>query len=195
MSKALVHIPSRFNPDDDFWELNPQLKYYFPFSELYEQDKSKGKTESSKQMWCIVFLEEPDESVNTYARMRSEQRAIMLKETYYPDLDLDVLSKYRKAWIEECQSSIQRAIKNEIESMYQRSEMLRTTDYTLTTHEVINGKVIKITGTALELDKLRAATPKLMENYEMLEKQFLNKKHNVLVEGKRNLSKSEKGEV
>ena len=48
----------------NFWEVNPQFKIYYPFHLLYDKDKSKDKDFSSRQMWTVFFMCDPDEHDN-----------------------------------------------------------------------------------------------------------------------------------
>ena len=62
-----------FNPDENFWELNQQLRFYSPYSKLYNRDKSKNKKTSSLEMWCITFMCHPDQDVNIFYRMNPDE--------------------------------------------------------------------------------------------------------------------------
>jgi hypothetical protein len=84
MSKFVTVNPS-FSPDQNFWDLNPQLIYFPPFSKAYDLDQ--GGKESSKIMWCVYFLADPDEENNRYYRMGPDRAKAALKEQFYPDID------------------------------------------------------------------------------------------------------------
>lgn len=43
--------------EQNFWQLNPQLK--LAFKEVYDEDKSKGKEISSKLMWAVALFIDP----------------------------------------------------------------------------------------------------------------------------------------
>ena len=73
----------------NFWEVNPQLVYIPPFSELYNKDKSKNKEKSSKNMWRIFFMSDPDEDKNKFYRIPEKERLEMLKEVFHPDFDTE----------------------------------------------------------------------------------------------------------
>lgn len=48
-----------FDPSANFWKLNPQMTGIF--EDLYKNDKSRGKENSSRMMWGIVQLYDPNE--------------------------------------------------------------------------------------------------------------------------------------
>ena len=84
---SFTNIRKDFDPKQNFWDINPQLTMYKPFSKLYKRDKSKNKEQSSKEMWTIMFLSDPDDMVNKFARIPYNERLEMLKEEYYPEFD------------------------------------------------------------------------------------------------------------
>jgi hypothetical protein len=57
----------------NFWELNPHMIYVEPFSSLYQADKTKDKSKSSSDMWCVLWLTDPDEEVNKYYRIADKE--------------------------------------------------------------------------------------------------------------------------
>ena len=67
-----------FNPDLNFWELNPELKYPEAFAKLYNEDKSKKKAESSKIMNGIYLLLHKDSRY--YDLPEKERRTLIIKD-------------------------------------------------------------------------------------------------------------------
>lgn len=64
-----------FNPlEDNFWDLNPQVSIISPFAALYKRDKSHKKANSSKEMWCVVFMSEANPEKNKLYRLPQEER-------------------------------------------------------------------------------------------------------------------------
>lgn len=72
------------NLDLNFWEANPNLKYIF--SDLYNQDLSISKEESSKKMWFITMMYHPNSEL---AELYESERLDILKADYYKDLEWD----------------------------------------------------------------------------------------------------------
>jgi hypothetical protein len=188
------NIKKNFTIDMNWWELNPQFIIFYPYSELYKRDKSKDKTKSSKDMWCIFFCSDPDEELNKFYRIPLENRKEMLSDTYNKHIEWndelieECLERYPHDWL----SAVERALKEEIDSMVERAKLMRETAYTLDRTIVDDkGFTANIKGTAKQLDDMRAKTPKLYENYEKLEQQFLKSKSEKRVRGGRRQSKSE----
>lgn len=191
---SLTNLNKSFSTDDNFWVNNSQLTIMSPFSYLYKRDKSKDKTKSSKEMYCVIFMCEPDPEVNKFFRIPRKERIKILQEEYLSSFDvedeaiMDCLVQYPVL----CMSAVERALKEEVETMQQRAEMFRDTEYTLDKTEFDSGgKSFLMKGTATQLDNLRSKTPKIYENYEKLEAKFLKTKEDARLYGGRKKSKSE----
>lgn len=195
MQTNFVEIVKEFKPELNFWELNPQIRYIEPFNEVYELDK--GKEESSNIMWVTFFMCDPDNEKNKFYRYKIEERKKFIEENFYPDVDWEseLLVKSMEAYPQKCLTAIQKALKEEIDSMTERAKVLRETEYTVTKTEIINNKAVRITGTAKELDDARAKTISLYENYRKLEEEFFQEKASTRVRGGRTLTKAETGEI
>jgi len=193
---TLTNIKKDFSPDKNWWELNPQMIIMSPFSKLYDRDKSKGKIKSSKTMWCVFFMSEPDEDINKFYRMPHEQRQQMLKDTYNEHFD------WKERLTEECLdiyphiclSAVEMSLKEEIDSMVIRAKFItrESQDLTLDKTEIVNGKAFTVRGNALQIENIRSKTPKLLENYEKIKEKFLTQKAAAKVKGQRRQTKAEK---
>lgn len=202
---SFTNIKKDFDPNQNFWEINPQLTMYKPFSRLYKRDKSKNREISSKEMWMIMFLCDPDDSVNKFARIPYSERLAMLKEEYYEDFneeDEDIaecLDKYPA----ECLSAVERAFKEEVDSLVKRARFIKNSEYTFDDVErdhngnviFISGKPMVRKGTATDLDRMRANTKKIYEQYEEVENSFIKERNEARVVGGRKESLSERGEI
>lgn len=186
----------------NFWKLNPQLQYIKPFNKLYESDESINKDLSSKTMWCIVFMCEPDEEINKFLRIPEKERYEMLKETFFSLFDMD--DKLIKECLDEypilCMSSVQRALKDEKEMLMKRASFIKSQEYTLDTYDVVTGqggRPVRVTmpGTAKQLDTMHKATKSIMDNFKLIENEFFTEKSKSQLKGNRQESKSEKGEI
>lgn len=185
--------------DFNFWQLNPQLTLMKPFSELYSRDVSKGKVVSSKEMSVVFFMCEVDDEVNKFARIPKQDRVEMLKETFYSDFNLEdpLIEKCIEQYPLLAMSAIEKALKEEVESMVQRARFIeetQRTNYTLDDLVPIgNNRWINKKGTATQLDAMRKNTPAIYKNYEKLEEQFLEYKKSSRVKGGRKESLAERG--
>lgn len=188
--------------DANFWKLNPQLQFIKPFDKLYNIDDSLNKGESSKTMWCIVFMSDPDEETNKFFRIPLLERYEMLKETFHSLFDLE--EEYTKACYEAyplmCLSAVQRALKDEKEMLMKRASFIKEQEYTLDSYEVITGpggRPVRVTmpGTAKQLDTMHKATKSIMDNFKIVESEFFAEKSKAQLKGNRQESKGEKGEI
>lgn len=180
---SLVKIKKDFSPDSNFWEQNPQLAYMAPFSKLYQKDKGKEKDRSSKQMWVIFFMCDPDEDKNKFYRIGYDTRLAMLKETYFAGFNEadELIQECMAAYPERCLTAVEKSLKQEIDSMSALVNYITTIDY-----ESISLDDIK------KLVAIRAQTPKVMDNYEKLQAKFMKEKVETRLRGGRKESKSEK---
>lgn len=165
----------------NFWEVNPQLVYIAPFNSLYATDKSKEKEKSSKDMWCIFFMTDPDEEKNKFYRIPEKERLEMLKEIYHPafkeedELIAECILKYPSI----CMTAVERALKDEKDALAKRAKFLASAEYDY--------------GTMKDLDNAFSKTSKIYENFEAIEERFLKQKSHSRVKGGRRESASEKG--
>ncbi len=141
---TFINIKKEFKPDQNFWELNPHLRFVKPFSELYGEDESKNKTNSSKTMWCIFYLSEPDEDINLYYRLG------------YDDI-LDICHKFNKTFDETnelvreciatypevCLTVIERTLKVTKDLFKKRNSFLKEAPYDFETMTQIDNAISK----------------------------------------------------
>jgi len=181
MSTALAKVNTDFSPDQNFWELNPQLIYMPPFHRVYQLDD--GGTYSSKMMYCVVFVCEPDESVNKFFRHGRSKIESMLKETYFPEFDfkdklyLEVLESYS----EICFDSVKKSFLDKKKSLKKLATFLNGLEYSL-------DNITKVTAAQSKI-------PKLYEEYERIEALFFATKGDHRIKGGRKQSKAERKEV
>ncbi len=187
--------------DANFWKLNPQLKFIKPFSELYKDDESIDKELSSKTMWCVVFMNDPDEDTNKFFRIPLLERYEMLQETFHPLFDTS--NSLTKQCMDEyplvCLTAVQRALKDEKEMLIKRANFIKEQDYTLDKYELVTvgQRAMRVTlpGTAKQLDTMHKATKSIMDNFKLIENEFFAEKSKAQLKGDRQESKSEKGEI
>ena len=178
---SLTNYP--INPDINYWEANPQVKYIEPFNLLYEMDD--GGENSSKYMYCITFFCDPDEQENKYFRMSEEVRKKNL-QNYFKEVDWDhpLFIKGLEAYPFECMDSIKRALKQELESAKKRAKLI-SAEPTLDGYMLDedgdyiydkSGKPIWIKGTAKQLDDMRKSTAKIYEDIDRTIERYMSKK-------------------
>ena len=182
MSK-FIKVNSEFNPDVNFWELNPQLILMHPFSRLYSLDG--GGEHSSRLMWTVYFVSDPDESENKFFKFGKVGIEEMLEETYFdnqpPDWTNEDYLACIKMYPEVCLTAVQRALMMKKRALLKRGEFLDQEEYTRESMR--------------DLDLAHSKTAKILEDYEKAEEKFMAEQSQTRVKGGRNQSKAELNEI
>lgn len=182
MVSGLTFIKKDFSPDTNFWDLNPHLIYIEPFNDLYNSDLTEDKFPSSKHMWCIFWLSDPDEEINKYLRTPEAERLDILKR-FNPEFDeehpiiKECLAKYPYL----CLSADELAYKKQKDQLIKIAEFLDNYELNLSTVK--------------ELIDLKGKMPKLYTDYERLEKMFQKNKAETRVHGGRRQTARELGRL
>jgi hypothetical protein len=185
-----TNITKKTKPEENFWELNPQIQYLTPFNKLKDEFK-----DSSQHMWAIFFMSDPDEDINKFYRYDLEKRKEQINNFYskikWEDpLFIECLESYPF----ECLNSIQRSLKDELDSLKDRTRLIRHTKLTLDYTDPDTGRTIK--GTTAQIDTMRAKSEKIYEQLEKAQNKFFKQKdEEIRVRGGRAESFSEKGLV
>lgn len=183
--------------EGNFWEYNPQLKYLEPFKTLHDEDTSKKKVESSKTMWCIWMLEDPNYENKVFQQLDQDKDEVV--KNYHPKFDRDEKNTQAVIAIYDntCLSAVGRSYKGEVRSMVERGVVLTTTAYTFDTYDIdpITKRQKTVKGTSADLDRMRLMTSKIMEGYEKIEKAFREEQVGARVAGGRNETMREKGRL
>lgn len=178
---TFINIKKDFSPNENFWELNPHLIYVKPFSYLYNRDESENKIVSSKEMWCILWMSEPDEEVNKYYRLPVPDRLEVCNE-YNPEFNIEdeEITECIAAYPEVCLSSIERAYKMEKDQLVKRAEFLSTVEYSL--------------ADLRDLDYAKGMTYKIYKDFDRIEQEyFASKRTESRIYGGRKASPRERG--
>lgn len=177
---SFIHIKKDFNPEQNWWKINPHMIYVRPFSILYAEDESKDKYVSSRHMWCVYFMNEPDELINLYFRLPEDQRLDVCK-TYNPEFDpeQETIKECLEAYPDVCLTLIEQTLKNTKDMFHKRNVFLKTCDYNFET--------------MASLDNAIAKTPKLEEDFDKVYQKYLEQQNKkVQLHGGRNQTLREK---
>lgn len=198
---SFVNIDINFSLDspDDFWIMNPQLRYYPPYSELYDRDKSENHSYSSRAMWVINFMQNPDEKENLFFRQSEQQRKEMLSATLAKDLNWqdDLFKKCYSSFPIDCMTSLKRNLSDLMKSLQKNIELIGNTALTLDKTEVKtdpkNGKdyALQIKGTAKQVTDIQKNIKALMQAIDGLMKKYVAEKSTLKAEGGAKISKGE----
>ncbi len=166
----------------NFWELNPHVIYVEPFRDLYDEDKSKNKEQSSKDMWCILWMTDPDEEVNKYYRIPKDERLNICKN-FNPAFDPDhpLIQDCLKQYPHLCLTADELAYKLQKDQIIEISTFLSSQEITLET--------------AKDIIDLKSKMPKIYQDFEKVSKMFEKNKSEQRVFGGRKLTARERGDL
>lgn len=167
----------------NFWELNPHMIYVEPFSNLYLLDKSKNKEDSSKDMWCVLWMTDPDEEVNKYYRVLDKQERLNICTAFNPKFDIE------HPQIKECLERYPFLCLTADELAYklQKDQLIEITQFLAT--QTIGMDNVK------EIIDLKAKMPKIYQDFEKIDKLFHKNKSENRVWGNRKLNARETGKI
>jgi hypothetical protein len=196
---ALAKLRKPVSPDIDFWESNPWLKIMPPYSELYEK---YGHEKSSRLMIAVFLMSDPDEDINPFFRMADEQKKEAIQAVYVKDIDWScpILNKAIDSWPFDCMDSIERAFKEEKETLKARAIFLRDTPISLDETQIEydeRGKkyAVNVKGTLSQLEAARKNTLSIYKQYDQVEKAFIANKTSAVARGGRKLTRAERGDL
>lgn len=185
------------SPDENFWELNPWLKIYPPYSKLY---KVYGDELSSKYMIAIFLMCDPDEEANPFFRMEEEYRKKIIKESYVDiPWDDDIVEECLDSYPFDCMDSLERSFKEEKEKLKERAKFIKSMSYTLDipdNPEELDKDMIATQIKVIDMmEKMSKNTDAIYKQYERVEEKFIQGKTSAVVRGGRRLTRAEKREV
>jgi len=169
------------NSSGNFWDLNPHIIYIEPFHAMYSFDKSKGKEQSSRDMWCVLWLTDPDEEVNKYYRITDKEEKLEICKNFNPAFDenhpliLEALEKYPHL----CLNADELAYKLQKDQLIEISQFL-------------SSQTIDMANIA-EIINLKSKMPKIYQDFEKIDKLFQKNKSESKVWGGRKQTAREKG--
>ena len=173
MNKITRSLIECWDTHSGFWSVNPQFKS--TFSDFYKKDRSIGKKESSRTMWFVAsFIDESSQMLNVPDKETLIGQNLFDDTGYYATHEEDILALAEK-WRELSWSQAKRDMDKWHKRLVKRDDFLDTQDYSFD-YFGPDGKIVK--GTAVDLDRMAASTPKLWVDYfkimEQLERENLD---------------------
>lgn len=159
------------NPELDFLEQNPLLRYITEFKELYETDEN-----ASKILWSIHMIEDPKSAI---FRMPRQEKIQEIKDNYFPEFDPNNYEKVTLAYFRKCMDKEAWMYATQAEKMDEMMMDLRKLSIT-NDKEFI--KYIKI------MDK----ATKIWESLEFIRSKMIEAESNTQMRGKGKRSAREK---
>ena len=168
--------------DQNFWEVNSDYLLISEFKNLYDSDKSKNKTNSSKILWAIYFAYNPESKFYNIPDKLNILAKYFIKDSKFKWTSVkEVVDLYKSSVL----SDAERALVTWGEIITMRDESLK-----LLYKQAIEAKD---TDELVKLDKMISNTPKLFEDYKKIKKDYEEEK--VTKKGKTIVSLSESGDI
>lgn len=190
----MTTIAKNFNTNLNFWELNPTFLTRRIFREYYEKDKSKKKNDSSRIMWAIALLLDPNEA-NIWKNVAENDKKDLIKDEYLEDKKFkwELVEDLCKEYEEHCLTIAEKELVRFERKLVDRGDFINKTKYTLDTFDPESGKILK--GTAEQLDKMMLNTSKLNEQYKELRDNLKQEASQGSLRAGAKKSASEKGDI
>ena len=168
-----VVISKVWNTDENYWAMNPIMKTIKIFNDLFESDKSKGKTSSSKLMWAIALYIDPSE-YNPWRTTSNDDKKELIATDYLKNPsfnweDPEILSLL-DAYEDKCLTLAEKELVRFEKKLSQRGAFIDRTDYSLDEYNEETGKIVK--GTADQLDKMMVNTSKIYDQLKLISAMF-----------------------
>lgn len=173
----MTTIIKNWNTDENYWDLNTAIKTVAVFNHLYKTDKSKNKTESSKLMWAIALLIDPNEA-NPWRNVSPLDKKNLIALDYLNDVNfnwsdsrvLELIDNYKNL----CITIAERSLIEFEDKLASRARFISTTEYSLDYYEEDprTGKEKLFKGTATQLDKMMVDTVKIYDQLKIIKQQL-----------------------
>lgn len=187
---SFVKIDKAYRPDTNFWDLNPQLGIMPPFNKLYREDD--GGDVSSRKMWCVYFMTDPDEEDNKFYRLPEKERKKMLEEAWCPEIDWEdeVIKECIERYPYVCLTTLQRDLKDQKELLIRINSTLENMPITL---DSTDERGRKVQGTLTQITKAKRDLSIVYKQIIELENLVSDEKSKSQVYGGRDETHAEKG--
>lgn len=190
-------ISRLWNINENYWTLHPQIRTIKLFGNLFDNDKSKGKTESSKLMWAVALYSDPHEQ-NAWKNINYIDRQTLIATDFLKNSKFNWEDENIKALLtcyeEHCLTIGEKELMRLEEKLTQRGDFLKETKYTLDEYEEKDGKIKLKKGTAEQLDKMMVNTTKIYEQLDII-KTMMSKEASGANKGGSKQSASEKKQL
>lgn len=150
-------ILNNFETNNNFWKVNKQLSIPEEFESFRYNDRSRDKEESSKIMWAIALLLDPD---SKFKRLRLQDRKTLIAKDFLKNEKFqwekykDITTFYEKLIL----TPAQRQLMIWEQKLDEKTELMSVTTYDLDNAEM--------------LEKLLASNSKLFTELERIKEQL-----------------------
>ena len=166
-------VVDSFDENSNFWEQNKQLRIREPFKSLYRNDKSKGKSKSSKMMWYIALIYDFE---SKYYPLPFEQRVELLDEGFWENKEFfdkheDTIITLGEAYEQHQDTPAIRAMKVWQSKITERAQFIKDTPYRLE-KKVFNEETGKLSyveqGTVKILDDMVKLNGSMFDEFQRI---------------------------
>lgn len=194
----MINVPNPLTGKEDFWKLNPG--FIDLFEQLYNQDKSKDKSKSSKIMWAFYHKVHPD---SMYYNLPGKDELIKVKFLKEPEFVWANYEDEELMFIDAVLTQAERSLYEWNSLMKKRDKYLKNMDYYFDEYATDEngdnitsktGRLVTLKGTADQIDKAQAVTIKYFNEYTKIRKDL---KEDKIKKGKGNkpLSATDANEI
>jgi len=191
----MISISKAWIPSEDYWSLHPVMKEFSPCKAMYAKDKSKGKKDSSRIMWAVAMLIDPNEENSIRNQSDSDKRKLIAID-YLDDPKFNWDTKEMKELIEfytkNCLTLPEKELIRYLEKLEQRGDFISKQDYTMDSYSE-KGTIVK--GTASQLDKMMIDSGKIFSEIEAIQEKLNKESISGHLKGGAAESASEAGEI
>lgn len=172
--------------ENNYWDVNKELLFIPELEKLYNNDKSKGKSESSTIMWAIYYAYNPESRYFNLPNKLDVLANSFIKQKEFSWETHEAIVEIYKSMV---LSDSERALVEWGEIMNMRSIAMKKLY-----KELLDQPSTDVDTKALrEVDTMLANTPKMFEDYKKVRKDYEEEK--TAKKGKKNRSLSDSGDI
>ncbi len=196
-----IDVISRYYKGESFWEVCPEFLVLELFADFHKSDKSKNKQKSSSVMWAIAFCLKRESPMYNLPNKWELASTDIIKDPKISWEDLDHLVHLFR---ETHTTQAERSLFAWEELMYKRDRYLKQQDYYFDQYKIDEngdnvysktGNPVVEKGTAEQLDRAFAVTPKMYNEYIKIKKELQDEDEIKKGRGNKNLSLTSSQEI
>lgn len=157
------------NLENSFWVEFPGIKIYELFNKLYRSDKSRNKESSSRLMWAIYLVMNPESNLYNDPNKEASVAKNWLKD---PKFKWENHVEYTDSYRDLVLTTAEKALQNWNEMMIMRDKQLKSLYKSLFDQEDKEAAV----STLEKVDKMLANTAKMFADYAKIKKDYEEEK-------------------
>ncbi len=165
-----------WDTEQNFWKLNPHFKIPKAFNDLYTEDKSKDKKDSSQIMWALALYTDTGSFLKELSD--SEKKELIVQDYTKGKFDFKKYQDQIKSW-EIFKTPMQKQLEQWKRLMNEKNKLLEEIKFSLENWE--------------EVEKMLLSNDKLQAAYDKLVSRLAEEADNGTTKGEQEESLSEKG--